>query len=122
ERPIFGILGAVRPYKAIDEVIQVWPDGYTLVVRGHGDHAYLQHLDQLRRRRATDDISIEGRFLSPSEFDAALDEVDVLVIPQLPGSMLVSGAFFEGIGRVKAIIARKSPFISWACENLPGVF
>jgi beta-1,4-mannosyltransferase len=122
EQPIFGILGAIRPYKGVEEVIRNWPDGYKLVVRGKGEPEYLQRLEQLLERRGAKDVSLEGRFLSASEFDAALDALDVLILPQLPDSMLVSGAFFEGIGRVRAIIARKSTFVAWASENLPGVF
>ena len=34
----------------------------------------------------------------------------------------MSGAFFEAIGAVPFVIARKSPFIVWASEKFDGVY
>src|SRR5690606_9636489 len=41
----FGILGALRPYKHIDEVLNVWPPTESLTIRGKGDPSYVAALE-----------------------------------------------------------------------------
>ena len=51
-----------------------------------------------------------------------LERADVVLLPHAVGSMLVSGAFFEAVGRARAVLARRTPFTQWASERLPGIF
>jgi glycosyltransferase involved in cell wall biosynthesis len=121
-RPRFGILGAIRPYKGIAELLSVWPADSPLSIAGKGSEQYLSRLRELIERRGlSSTVLLEPGFLSDSEFDAKLDELDVLVLPHVANSMLVSGAFFEAIGRVPRIVARSTPFMRWAESQFRGV-
>jgi beta-1,4-mannosyltransferase len=42
-------------------------------------------------------------------------------LPHKTESMLVSGAFFEGAGRVPGILARHGVFMKWAQQRVPGI-
>lgn len=118
----FGLLGAVRPYKRIDRVLQHWPRGVRLVIRGRceADHAAALRAI-IDERLLAPWVSFEPGQLDDAAFDAALASLDVLLLPHADDSMLVSGAFFEAAGRVPVILARASPFVRWAAARLPDV-
>ncbi len=121
--PRFAILGMIRSYKGIDKILNVWPVGTKLIIRGQGTPEYCDELRQIiKDRHILNDTTFVQGFMSSDEFDLTLSHVDVLILPHLAGTMLVSGAFFEGIGRVKAIIARRTPFIDWVSSQLPGIY
>jgi beta-1,4-mannosyltransferase len=120
--PRFALLGTIRPYKQIAEVLSVWPQDCNLHIAGSGSTAYLDTLREIVRTRSLASVtSIDARFLSDDEFDQKLDAADVLILPHASDSMLVSGAFFEAIGRVPVLIARSTPFIAWAAQKFDNV-
>ncbi len=118
----FGILGALRPYKRIDEVLKVWPASESLTIRGKGDQAYVATLEAVVRNRQLLEVSIVNQFLSDEELTQTLGSWDVVILPQMTDSMLVSGAFFEAIGVAQAIIMRDTPFARWCATQLDGVW
>ncbi len=118
----FGILGALRPYKRIDEVLKVWPASESLTIRGKGDQAYVATLEAVARSRQLLGVSIVNQFLSEEELTQTLGSWDVVILPQMTDSMLVSGAFFEAIGVAQAIIMRDTPFARWCATQLDGVW
>ena len=75
----------------------------------------------INERDLAECVETQFRFLERDHFDAALDSVDVLVLPHAPGTALVSAAVFEAIGRVHALIMRRSPFAEYLAQNVPGV-
>lgn len=117
-----GVLGAVRPYKRIEDMIAVWPSGPTLLIRGRADAAYERFLTEAIRERG-DAISVDMRtgFMSRDEFKREMGSLDALILPHADASMLVSGAFFEAIGAVPFVIARETPFTKWASTEFPSV-
>lgn len=120
--PSFAILGTVEPYKGIAEVLAAWPAGHTLLIAGRGQAAYLDALHAiLRDRNLAACVTLDARFLSDAEFDARIGAADVLILPHVADSMLVSGAFFEAIGRVPVVIGRAIPFMRWAAEQFDNV-
>lgn len=122
ERPSFALLGAIQQYKEIASVLKVWPAGYTLQIAGRGDPAYVKTLhDIVRDRQLGDAVTIDARLLSDQEFEQRIAAADVLILPHAADSMLVSGAFFEAIGRVPVLIARAIPFMTWAAEQFGNV-
>lgn len=119
---VAGVLGAVRPYKRIEDIISVWPQGPTLVVRGRADAAYEEFLRQvIHARQDTICVDMKTGFLSRETFMAEMARLDALILPHADASMLVSGAFFEAIGAVPFVIARETPFTRWASDQFPGV-
>ncbi len=117
-----GILGAVRPYKRIERIIDLWPVGPELAIRGRADPAYEALLrTHMARRDPAPDIRLSTGFMSREDFAAALARLDVLILPHADESALVSGAFFEAIGAVPIVIARTSPFIRWVQGQFEGV-
>lgn len=121
--PRFAIMGAVRPYKGIHGVLENWPVGIPLLIAGRGKPDYVVQLRNIIRRRGLEEwVTLEARHLDDAEFVRVLKEQDVLILPHQTGANLVSGAFFEGIGRVKAILARETPFITWAKTRFKSVY
>ncbi|CAB3806921.1 hypothetical protein LMG28688_06443 [Paraburkholderia caffeinitolerans] len=120
--PSFAILGTVEPYKGIAQVLAAWPAGHALLIAGRGQAAYVETLHAiLRERDLSACVTLEARFLSDAEFNARIDAADVLILPHVADSMLVSGAFFEAIGRVPVVIGRAIPFMRWAAEQFDNV-
>lgn len=121
-RPAFALLGAIQPYKEIASVLDVWPDCYALTIAGRGEPAYVDTLRAIVRARALGDVvTIDARLLSDEEFEQRIAAADVLILPHAADSMLVSGAFFEAIGRVPVVIARAIPFTTWAAQQFDNV-
>jgi len=120
--PLFGMLGAVRPYKNIHCILEVWPKGVPLIIRGRATDEYAAQLNEIiLRRQLAPLVTFQSGFMSDDDFAASLAAVDVLILAHISDSMLVSGAFFEAVGRVSNIWARESPFIQWASGQLPCV-
>lgn len=118
----FGMLGAVRPYKRIDEILRYWPSARSLLIAGWAPADFAGRLESIIEERDLS-ASVEMRlgFLARNDFEAALDSLDVLVLPHAPGTALVSGAVFEAVGRVPALIVRRSPFTEFLAQNVPGI-
>ncbi len=120
--PRCSILGAIRRYKGIDGLLEHWPADCPLHIAGSGAPDYVEELVRIvRRRRLEGVVTIESRFLTDAEFDERLGSTDVLILPHRPNTMLVSGAFFEAVGRVPVILARSCAFVDWASTRLQGV-
>jgi beta-1,4-mannosyltransferase len=121
-KPRCSILGAIRRYKGIDGLLEHWPADRALYIAGSGAPDYVEELVRIVRRRGLDRVvTIEPRFLTEAEFDERLGSTDVLILPHRPNTMLVSGAFFEAVGRVPVILARSCGFVDWASTRLEGV-
>jgi beta-1,4-mannosyltransferase len=122
DRPEYGILGALRPYKGIHQLLTHWPAQTPLLICGKpvGDYAdRLNGIIQSRGLQGT--VELRPRFLPDAEFATILGGLDVVVLPHMSDTMLVSGAFFEAMGQVPIILARSSPFIRWVETQYPGV-
>lgn len=121
--PLFGALGAIKPYKRIDALLQCWPSRSKLLLAGSANSETISMLHAIIvARDLASNVTTNFRFLSQDEFNAYLDRIDVLILPHAPESNLVSGAFFEAIGRVPAILARRSTFSLWAQQQMPGIY
>ena len=95
-KPRFGILGMIRAYKGIDKILAVWPVGTKLMIRGEGKADYCAELtDIIEQRQLAQDVVLHPGFMLADEFDAALSNIDILMLPHLSGTMLVSGAFLK---------------------------
>lgn len=117
-----GILGAIRPYKRIEHIIDAWPEGPELLIRGRSDAAYEQLLrERIAQRGANVRITLKIGFMTREDLDAEMNSLDALILPHADASALVSGAFFEAIGAVPVVIARSSPFIHWIKERIENV-
>jgi beta-1,4-mannosyltransferase len=117
-----GILGAVRPYKRIEHIIDVWPEGPELLIRGRSDPVYEQLLrERIAQRGQGVRIHLNIGFMSREDFEAEIKRLDALILPHADSSALVSGAFFEAIGAVPVVIARSSPFVEWSKKHFESV-
>ncbi|MGF6873836.1 glycosyltransferase [Paraburkholderia sp. MM5477-R1] len=120
--PLYSMLGVIRPYKQIDAVLDVWPSECKLDIAGHGTEAYVATLNGIIDRRSLrDTVRLDAKFLSDAEFAQRIADSDVLILPHAVDSMLVSGAFFEAIGRVPLVISRSTPFMIWAASKFDNV-
>jgi glycosyltransferase involved in cell wall biosynthesis len=117
-----AMLGAIRPYKAIDTVLEAWPPGRSLTIAGRAKPDLLDRLLQIVGQRGLEsDVVIDPTHQSDQAFSERIEWCDVLILPHASESALVSGAFFEAIGRVPWLIARRSSFIDWAAQHFPQV-
>lgn len=117
-----AMLGAIRPYKAIDTILNVWPTDLSLHIAGRCSADLLATLNQIMATRGLQDaVTLDARHQSDAEFEANLRAADVLILPHATGTALVSGAFFEALGKVSFIVARRSAFIDWAAQRFAGV-
>jgi glycosyltransferase involved in cell wall biosynthesis len=117
-----GILGAIRPYKRVEHIVDAWPAGPVLRIRGRCDASYEQLLrERIQARGADVKIEFEVGFMSREAFEAELNQLDALLLPHADESALVSGAFFEAIGATPMVIARSTPFIRWASTQFSGL-
>jgi beta-1,4-mannosyltransferase len=120
--PLFSLLGAIRPYKQISAVLDVWPAECKLYIAGLGSDAYIATLNGiLDKRSLRNTVRLDAKFLSDAEFAQGISNSDVLILPHAADSMLVSGAFFEAIGRVPLVISRSTPFMIWAAKKFDNV-
>ena len=120
--PLFGAIGAIRPYKHIDKMLAVWPQEASLLIKGRAQAEYAVYLQNIvESRNLTKSVSLQPYPMTQEELDLAFDSIDVLLLPHEAGSALVSGSFFEGVGRVPVIIARSTPFIEWAAKQIPSI-
>ena len=121
-QPRLGMLGAIRAYKRVHDVLEVWPQGVALTIAGKGPYEYVERLREIVVNRSLAScVSIEAAFLGEAEFDQKMASLDVLLLPHAADSMLVSGAFFEAIGRVPIIVARATSFMKWAAQRFDCV-
>lgn len=110
--PRLSVLGSIRPYKRLDEMLELWPIALPLLIAGRCTPDLEARLRAIIERRGlTPAVKLECGFLGEADFGARLDATDVLLLPHDPESMLVSGGFFEAFGRVPLIVARASPFM-----------
>ena len=117
-----AMLGAIRPYKAIDTILEVWPRGRELTIAGRVQPDLLAHLLRIVEERGLEgDVVIDPAHQSDEAFAGRLGACDVLILPHASNTALVSGAFFEAVGRVPWLVARRSSFIDWAAQHFPHV-
>lgn len=117
-----AMLGAIRPYKALDTMLEAWPAGRALVIAGRAQPDLLGALLQIvARRQLQADVTIDPTHQSDAAFAERLQACDVLILPHASDTAMVSGAFFEAIGRVPWLVARRSSFIDWAAQQFPQV-
>lgn len=117
-----AMLGAIRPYKSIDTILAAWPAGRPLVIAGRSEPDLLAELLHIVAHRGLQaDITLDPTHQSDAAFDARLQACDVLILPHASDTALVSGAFFEALGRVPWLVARRSSFIDWAARQYPQV-
>ncbi len=117
-----AMLGAIRPYKSIDQVLRAWPADMPLLVAGRCTAELLLTLQAIVEQRGLQrTVTLYPKHLSDAEFAQQIDAIDVFILPHASNTALVSGAFFEAIGRVPVIVARRSPFIDWAASQFHGV-
>ncbi|WP_434111016.1 glycosyltransferase [Paraburkholderia caffeinilytica] len=120
--PLYSLLGVIRPYKQIDALLDVWPSGCKLHIAGHGTEAYIATLNEIIDKRSLRNVvHLNAKFLSDAEFEQNIVDSDVLILPHAADSMLVSGAFFEAIGRVPLLISRATPFMVSAARKFDNV-
>lgn len=118
----FGVLGALRPYKQVHEVLAVWPAELPLELRGKGDAEYVAKLERLIEERNLTNVSLVNQFVPDDQVGETLRSWDVAILPQMTDSMLVSGAFFEVIGVVGAVVMRDTPFARWCARTFGSVW
>jgi beta-1,4-mannosyltransferase len=88
------LFGAIAPYKAIAELLTIWPSNTPLLIAGSGQRTYIETLNKIIKERDLP-ITIVNKYIEDDELEVLLSEYDVSIIPHPDNSAIVSGAFFH---------------------------
>ena len=94
EKCRFAIVGAVTPYKKIDELLAHWPQELPLTIAGQcSTKNYLDELKQVIAHRHLN-ADITNRRLSDEELVSIVTGTEVIVIAHDDDSAIVSGTYY----------------------------
>jgi len=123
KQPLYSIIGAIRPYKKIEDILQLWPSNQSLLIAGKASPEYLKYLQNIiDDRNISSLVKIYSSFLNKAELNLILRISSCIILPHEAGTGLVSGAFFEAIGSGCSVITRSSPFTRTMAETIPEIF
>lgn len=84
-------VGGIRPYKGYKQLLEIWPINKRLDIYGRSnDQQYLDTLRFIIKQRRIDAYMHVGA-LSDDEIATILSKTDVVVLPHLSGTAIVSG-------------------------------
>ena len=95
-----GVLGAVRPYKRIEHIIDVWPEGPELLIRGRSDAAYEQLLrERIAARGPSARIQLVTGFMSREEFEREMNQLERVIL----GTDAPAGSGVQPLGILRMV-------------------
>jgi beta-1,4-mannosyltransferase len=117
----FLYFGAIKRYKGLDRLLEVWPREKSLHIAGSvRDPDLLAELQRIVEARRLD-VEFTGRFLPDAELNALLVRTKFLVLPHMEDTMIVSGAFFHAASFGANILARRGDFSSYLQTQLKHI-
>ncbi|MCY4045806.1 MAG: glycosyltransferase [Cellvibrionales bacterium] len=103
----FVFIGALMPYKGLDELLTIWPKDYSLDIYGKlTDQVFGDLLKKLANQRKLS-VNFHFGFVPDSKLLELLSQYHAMVIPNRPGSSYVSGNYFLAKSYGLPLIARK---------------
>lgn len=119
----FFVIGAIRPYKGIENLLAMWPRDRSLSIHGRASETYLSQLLAVRQERElVDAVEIHAGWLTREDLLRLLNPRNIIVMAHEAQTMLVSAVFFESVGRCAALVARSTPFVEWAAERFQTLY
>lgn len=109
----FVIFGRIVEYKAIDKLLNVWPDAPLLIAGSVGSKSYVERLTTIKENRHLNNVDIDARFLSNEEAQLIVSNSRGLVLAHCEDDMIVSGSFFFAASLGVPVFAIRTPFMSW---------
>lgn len=114
ERDIeFLCFGLVRRYKALDVLLQAWPQERALVIMGKSSDVELTaSLNAIIAARGLN-VRWENRYIPDQELNEALLRTKYVVLAHEDKSMIVSGAFYHAIACGANVLIRAGQFADY---------
>ena len=108
---LYGFLGKLRPYKGIEELIDVFRQlpghgDHLLIAGGPADHAYASLISDIAAQDPR--ISVVARELSDAEFVGYQAAADVVVLPFRES--LHSGSMVHAVCEARPVVTPDTPF------------
>lgn len=111
ERDIeFLWFGMVRRYKALDQLLQIWPAERRLLILGRSDEAQLTAELQAIIASRKLNVDWQDRYIPDDELNEVLSRTKYVVMSHEDQSMIVSGVFYHAIAQGANILIRDSEF------------
>ncbi|HSH88046.1 MAG TPA: hypothetical protein VK958_12440 [Methylophilus sp.] len=109
----FIVFGRIVEYKAIDKLLNIWPDTPLLIAGSVGSKSYVDQLTTIQERRKLTNVDIDARFLSNEEAQSLVSNSKGLILAHCEDDMIVSGSFFFAASLGVPVHAIKTPFMNW---------
>jgi glycosyltransferase involved in cell wall biosynthesis len=117
----FICFGAVKKYKGIDSLLNVWPKKKKFFLVGRCvDEEYKELIMDIVKKRGLD-FNWINEFVSYDELSSLIGRSKFVILPHQDNSMLVSGAFYHAASLGTNILTRDSDFYKSYLTNFSFV-
>lgn len=107
KEPRYLFFGSLKPYKKLDRLLNSWPKDVELRLAGQGDKNYVTQLLRIIDRRQLK-ITLDNRYIPEHQIKRLFLEYDVVVLPHLDGTPIVSGVYYLAKSFGNIILYRES--------------
>lgn len=102
--------GAIKPYKRLDALLEVWPSAQRLRIMGYCSQAdYTQKIQQIIAQRGLS-VEWENAFVEQSLLEEAVANTRFVIIPHDDGAMISSGTFYMALSLGANVLCFDSHF------------
>lgn len=113
----FVFIGAIKPYKDLDLLLEAWPRHKSLLVAGQcADKEYEKRIKEISDVRSLN-IEFINKYLTENEIFEIMQKSASVVIPNSNRSMIASGVFFLAAAHGVSVFCRRSSFSIFLEEN-----
>lgn len=113
----FAFIGAIKPYKDLDLLLEVWPRHESLLVAGRcEDKAYESRIIEILDSRSLN-VKLLNKYLPDKEIFEILKKTTFVVIPNSNQSMIASGVFYLAAACGVSVLCRRSSFSVFLEKN-----
>lgn len=106
----FLYFGAIKPYKRLDALLQVWPPEKRLRIMGYcSDTKHTQELNQIISQRGLS-VQWDNAFIEQTVLEEAIANTRFVIIPHDDGAMISSGTFYMALSLGANVLCFDSAF------------
>lgn len=115
--PRFLYFGAIKPYKGLTELLDIWPADRSLTIAGLcKDADYTAQILSIVQQRALS-VTWMNEYVEESQLEQLVSEHEFVLLPHKDGTMISSGTFYFAISLGANIIGFDSDFIRLKAEQ-----
>ncbi|MAC46478.1 MAG: hypothetical protein CMI12_06460 [Oceanospirillum sp.] len=117
----FLFFGLIKPYKGLDNLLQVWPEDKKIHIIGKCEDKKFEKniLSIINKRKLDVDLKLE--FLDFDELNEIISKTKFVIIAHQDNSMIVSGTFYHTISYGAKLLISSSNFYSEYLIEFPDL-